>query len=115
MATAISERYNGNGHNAAPLTLTNAGELEQLRRERDAAEARANTEEAGRRSAERQLRDVRRILTAPRWQLSARVLYAEILLRANETRGDGPATLQGAARVWAHIAGERTVRARISR
>ena len=114
MATLTAERYNGSGQHAAPLTLTRADELETLRRERDAEAARANAAEAGRRSAERQLRDVRRILTAPRWQLSARVLYAEILIRANETPGDLPATLQGAARTWAHIAGERTVRANLA-
>lgn len=114
--TSTVERYNGNGNgqHGMPLTLTRADELEQIRRERDAEAARANAAEAGRRSAERQLRDVRRILTAPRWQLSARVLYAEILIRANETHGDGPATLQGAARTWAHIAGERTVRANLA-
>ena len=114
MATLTAERYNGSGQHAAPLTLTRADELETLRRERDAEAARANAAEAGRRSAERQLRDVRRVLTAPRWQLSARVLYAEILIRANETPGDLPATLQGAARTWAHIAGERTVRANLA-
>lgn len=111
--TAISERYNGNG-NAAPLTLTSATALEQLRRERDELRRERDAEMAARQAAERQVRDVRRILTAPRWQLSARVLYAEILIRANETHGDGPATMQGAARVWTHIAGERTVRANLA-
>lgn len=109
--TATIERQNGN---AAPLTLTSATALEQLRRERDELRRERDAEMAARQAAERQVRDVRRILTAPRWQLSARVLYAEILIRANETRGDGPATLQGAARVWTHIAGERTVRANLA-
>lgn len=109
--TAISERYNGN---AAPLTLTNAAALEQLRRERDELRRERDAEMAARQAAERQVRDVRRVLTAPRWQLSARVLYAEILIRANETHGEGPATMQGAARVWTHIAGERTVRANLA-
>ena len=112
MATAISERYgNGNGQHGIPLALLRADEVETLRRERDAAMARAQTLEARAQTAERQIADVWRIMARPQWRFSERVIYASIILRGNKENGSGPAVLDGGANAWAHIAGRGTVNA----
>ena len=112
MATAISERYgNGNGQHGIPLALHRADEVDTLRRERDAAMARAQTLEARAQTAERQIADVWRIMARPQWRFSERVIYASIILRGNKENGSGPAVLDGGANAWAHIAGRGTVNA----
>ena len=112
MATAISERYNGSGQHGMPLTLTRADEVETLRRERDAAMARAQTLEARAQTAERQIADVWRIMARPGWRFSERVIFTSVILQGNkETGGSGPAVLDGNSDAWANIAGRGTVNA----
>jgi len=110
--TAISERYNGNGNgNAAPLTLTSATALEQLRREVETERAARQAAEARAARAERQVHDVWRIMARPGWRFSERVIYTSVILRGNKERESGPAVLDGASDAWAHIAGRNTVNA----
>ena len=111
MATAISERYNGNGQHGIPLTLTRADEVEALRRRADAAEARAQALEARAARAERQVSDVWRIMARPGWRFSERVIYTSAILDGNRRTASGPAVLNGASDAWAHIAGRNTVNA----
>ena len=114
MATAISERYigNGNGQHGIPLALHRADEVDTLRRERDAAMARAQAAEARAQTAERQVSDVWRIINRAQWRHAERNIYAAVILRGNkETEGNGPAVLDGASDAWANIAGRGTVNA----
>ena len=112
MATAISERYNGNGQHGIPLALHRADEVEALRRERDALRREVDAERAARQTAERQVSDVWRIMNRAQWRHSERVIYTSVILRGNkETDGNGPAVLDGASDAWANIAGRGTVNA----
>ena len=121
MATAISERYigNGNGQHGMPLTLHRTDEVDTLRRERDAAEARANAAEARAQTARRILVDMRRVLTQTGWNPAQRIQYAMLQARVENAPGDGPAAvLEGGARAWAKQLGrgfgEQTVSANLA-
>ena len=105
--TATIERQNGNGQHAA-----RTDEVETLRRERDAAEARAQ-------AARRTLIDMRRVLTQTGWNPAQRIQYAMLQARVDNAPGDGPAAvLEGGARQWSKQLGrgfgEQTVSANLA-